>query len=59
MKDLDNIVILVIVAAITIIELFALSQKINGTALAVSLSGLGGIGGYFVKGFINKRKEKQ
>ena len=47
-------VVIVAILAITGIEAIALLKGINGLMLAGSLVAISGLGGYTLKGFINK-----
>jgi len=54
---MDKLIILVSVIAITGIEIYALSQGINGLRLGMSLAVIGGLGGWKIKDFTIKRKK--
>ena len=55
MKD-KTIVAVTAIAAITAIEMVALSMGINGTILALSLAAVAGVGGYKLKTVIGEKK---
>lgn len=51
------IIILAVIAAIVILQLAALAFGINGTVLRTTIAVIGGLGGYTLKGIVNRRKK--
>ena len=50
------IVSVIAISAVTLIEIYALTIGINGTALSLSMACIGGLGGYNLKKILGDKK---
>ena len=50
---------MVVVVAITILEITAINHNLNGTVFASSMAALVGVGTWFTRGFIEKQKNER
>jgi len=48
------IALLVLAGFIVLLEIIAMAKGIDGTMFGLAVAGLGGIGGYLLKGFLKK-----
>ena len=58
MKKRTTTLLLIAILAIFILEAIALIKGIDGYALGLAFSGIGGIAGYLVKSLMNRKGEK-
>ena len=56
-KIFKTIEVLTAVVCITVIEMYALSQGINGTALSLSIAGVAGLGGFELQALLKSFKK--
>ena len=50
------IVSVIAICSITIIELYALTQGINGSVMSLSIAGIAGLGGYNLRKVMGEQK---
>ena len=48
------VALLVLAGCIVLLEIIAMAKEIDGTMFGLAVAGLGGIGGYLLKGFLKK-----
>ena len=48
------VALLVLAGGIILLEIIAMAKEIDGTMFGLAVAGLGGIGGYLLKGFLKK-----
>jgi len=52
------VALLIIASFIVLLEVIALIKGLNGTMFGVAMAGLGGVGGYLLKGFLKNSRKK-